>query len=205
MSFAAFYMHVCDAYLITMPSKTLKNAGSSYIGIDQTQMRRQPSWLQGKKIQDEEKALNKKKKFDKTKSKATPATATSTTSSSSAEPTPIKSATVVEATIGGTSAVEVPPSKEPVPASSQPVPLPVLSDDSDFEMVDGDRVLVNSNFKPFRVPRKDPTAQSQVSQADNDNGFQSVHTINFLHLSSHIRCPLRLYSLASLVDRRQLR
>jgi hypothetical protein len=112
--------------------------------------------LHGKNIRDEEASMSNKKKSNKGGKKQRADQESTTAGNMPSQQTAPSTAAVQEM-------------KQPVEQenSTGEVVLqePQSDEEAEFEMIDGIRdneAVVNSNFKPFRVPRKDPTAQSQV-------------------------------------------
>lgn len=115
--------------------------------------------LQGKNIRDEEASMKNNKGGKKQRRERESPKAANYSSEQEGTPSPTAVQEIKQPGEQDTSVREV--LREPQMQESK-----MQSDEEDeFEIIDGIRgndALVNSNFKPFRVPRKDPTAQSQV-------------------------------------------
>ena len=123
--------------------------------------------LQGKNIRDEEASLSGAKKREKGKKKSNkelPAgNIANPTESIASQPTAISSG---QEEMSKGMSMQVTEEENPQPIAADDASQGEMTEEeAEFEMIDTLRdegVLVNSKFKPFRVPRNDPTAQSQV-------------------------------------------
>ena len=118
--------------------------------------------LYGKNIRDEEASMSGKDKKNKGNKKNKEATIPAATGNNLSEQGMSSASSVKEMTKTGEQELDV---REGLQGQGTQEDEMQTEEVEDFEMIDtirDDGVLVNSNFKPVRVPRKDPTAQSQV-------------------------------------------